>query len=534
MQQSTPAELSSATSTFQFSEEQVREFIAGMPFAIAFIDLNLQCLMTSQQWREQLETARSLSPTQSFWEAFLQQHPQLKAAIQQCLTSACKLQIEEEISDSQNQSIWFLWKIAPWQISQNTVAGCIVSIENITLHKQKEQELAQLKITYSALLDQSSDCLCHLSLEGRFLYINQRGVQMHKLDDARQIHGQDFVSIVSFEYHPLIRQALNRAKRGESTQLSYLSTNIKGEEIVWRSTFNAIEDEQGTVIGIRVASQDISEQEKLETQIRQLDELLEEQVEERTAELQQVVTKLEQEVCDRKVLEQKLRSSEDSLLAREKQYQQILNSITDIVLVKGSKSRIIWANRAFYEHYGISEDDLKNEANLPACYRDQTKRHLREDAFVFNTGKTLRFEESIARCDGEIRLFSTIKSAIRDKDNRVKMTVAVSRDITEQVTAQHQQKQAEEAFEQSQKRLELLVEQMPIAFMEWNKDFQIVQWNPAAERIFGYCAEEVLGQSINLLIPESAQLEVEKVIKHLLHHKEGVSSSNPNITKDGK
>lgn len=31
---------------------------------------------------------------------------------------------------------------------------------------------------------------------------------------------------------------------------------------------------------------------------------------------------------------------------------------------------------------------------------------------------------------------------------------------------------------------------------------KIVLWNPAAQRIFGFTAEEAIGQSLNLIIPE--------------------------------
>ncbi|MBF2027802.1 MAG: PAS domain S-box protein [Oscillatoriales cyanobacterium C42_A2020_001] len=522
------------SSASRLSEDQMRGFIASIPVAIALLNRELHYLAMSQQWRELFGLDNSNPESHAACSPLFQPTDQLRNAIHQCLNNAQEVRWEETVVDSKKQSTWFAWKVSPWHPEMETIGGVIVVVEDISQYKQKEQNLNQSNIIYKSLLEHSSDYIFHLSLDGKYQYINQSGIYLNKLDDASQIYGQDFISTVPFEYRSLLQEALQAAQQGQSTQVKYPTINFKGEEILWQGIIDAIKDDDGNVMGLLGAFKDVNEQENLESQLRQLDHLLEKQIEERTAELQQIVTSLQQEICDRKVLEQKLRSSEDYLFAREKQYQQILNSITDIVVVKGSKSRIIWANRAFYHHYGISEEDFKNEVNLPACYLEQTKRHLREDAFVFNTGKTLRFEESIARYDGKVRLFSTIKSAIRDKNNRVIMTVAVSRDITEQVAAQHQQKQVKAAFEQSQKRLELLVEQMPIALMEWNKDRQIVQWNPAAERIFGYRSEEILGQSIDLLIPEDARSEVGEVIKNLLNQKEGISSSNANITKDGR
>ncbi len=44
------------------------------------------------------------------------------------------------------------------------------------------------------------------------------------------------------------------------------------------------------------------------------------------------------------------------------------------------------------------------------------------------------------------------------------------------------------------------------------KDGLLVAWNPAAERVFGYSAEEILGQSINRLVPAHRTGEVEATV----------------------
>lgn len=48
------------------------------------------------------------------------------------------------------------------------------------------------------------------------------------------------------------------------------------------------------------------------------------------------------------------------------------------------------------------------------------------------------------------------------------------------------------------------------------KDGVLVAWNPAAEQVFGYSAEEILGQSINLLVPAHRTGEVEASVAQAL------------------
>ncbi|MEH2170112.1 MAG: PAS domain S-box protein [Nostoc sp.] len=101
------------------------------------------------------------------------------------------------------------------------------------------------------------------------------------------------------------------------------------------------------------------------------------------------------------------------------------------------------------------------------------------------------------------------------------------RDITEY-------KQAEAELRASQQRLALLIEQTPLAIIEWNTNFQVQTWNRAAERIFGYTTEEMLGNPFEIVVPENAKKHVNEILTALLTQQGGSFSVNENVTKDGK
>jgi|GEM_PF-6703191 len=116
-----------------------------------------------------------------------------------------------------------------------------------------------------------------------------------------------------------------------------------------------------------------------------------------------------------------------------RQYQQILDGIVDMVLVKGPKSRIIWANKAFRDYYNMTNEQLQELIDAPFNEPDYTQQYVKDDEYVFTTGETLDIpQEPVTRFDGEVRLFHTVKSALRDAEGKVVMTVGVSRDITGQ------------------------------------------------------------------------------------------------------
>ncbi|MEH2229122.1 MAG: PAS domain S-box protein [Nostoc sp.] len=101
------------------------------------------------------------------------------------------------------------------------------------------------------------------------------------------------------------------------------------------------------------------------------------------------------------------------------------------------------------------------------------------------------------------------------------------RDITEY-------KQAEAQLRASKQRLALLIEQTPLAIIELNTNFEIQTWNRAAERIFGYTTEEMLGNCFEIIVPENAKKHVNEIIAALLTQRGGSFSVNENITKDGR
>ncbi|HLO49430.1 MAG TPA: PAS domain S-box protein [Kamptonema sp.] len=130
------------------------------------------------------------------------------------------------------------------------------------------------------------------------------------------------------------------------------------------------------------------------------------------------------DISDRKEAERNLRQN-------EQKYHQILDAITDMVLVKGPKSRIVWANKAFRDYYAMTNEQLQDMIDAPFNEPDYTLQYIRDDAYVFETGQTLEIEEPVTRYDGKVQLFNTIKSVIRNEAGEKILTVGVSRNITE-------------------------------------------------------------------------------------------------------
>ena len=95
------------------------------------------------------------------------------------------------------------------------------------------------------------------------------------------------------------------------------------------------------------------------------------------------------------------------------------------------------------------------------------------------------------------------------------------------------QRQADELYA-ARDRLNQGFHSSPLATIEWDSNGIVRFWNPSAERIFGWSAEEATGQNIvALLVPGIALAQVQHIIDALLNG-QVANSRNLNVTKDGR
>jgi len=123
-----------------------------------------------------------------------------------------------------------------------------------------------------------------------------------------------------------------------------------------------------------------------------------------------------------------------------------------------------------------------------------------------------------------------------DEDAQIASTLAAQVGVTYRGVRQYEAQRAlQRERDQLLERLQLQLERMPIACITMEADFRIVDWNPAAERMFGFAKAEVVGKDPrDFLVPASAVPYVDRIRARLTAGDMAAHSVNENVTKDGR
>ena len=121
-------------------------------------------------------------------------------------------------------------------------------------------------------------------------------------------------------------------------------------------------------------------------------------------------------------------------------------------------------------------------------------------------------------------------SPIRDAHGRVSGCVPIFRDATAQRRDAHEK--AEELLDARQ--LASIVESSDDAIIGKSLDGIIQSWNDAAERLFGYTAEQAVGRHISLIIPPDRLAEEDQIITTLKAGQRIDHFETERVRKDGQ
>jgi PAS domain S-box-containing protein len=187
------------------------------------------------------------------------------------------------------------------------------------------------------------------------------------------------------------------------------------------------------------------------------------------------------------------------------------------------EGRWLQVNQKFCDILGYTKAELVDLTVRDITHPDDFENHTSQfEKLVAGFTEQYARENRLIRKDGSVAWVNLSVSAVRHDHRRVKHLVTVIEDI-------HERKQAEQA----RFLLASIVESSGDAIVSKDLNGIITTWNAAAHRIFGFSAEEAIGQPIMIIIPADRHLEEAQILKRLKRGERVEHLETVRIAKDG-
>ena len=200
----------------------------------------------------------------------------------------------------------------------------------------------------------------------------------------------------------------------------------------------------------------------------------------------------------------------------------IVESFDDAIIGKTLQNVITSWNAGAERLYGYSAEQMVGRSIsvlVPLDRPDEINDIL---AKVKTGARVEHFETKRVHKDGTVIDVSLSVSPVRDADGTVVGASLVARDIS-----------ARKRTDAHRSELAAIVDSSDDAIIGKTLDGVITSWNHGAQHLYGYAAEEMVGQTIALLVPPARPHELEEILGSLTDNKGAKHFEADRVRKDG-
>lgn len=205
--------------------------------------------------------------------------------------------------------------------------------------------------------------------------------------------------------------------------------------------------------------------------------------------------KMHEEILERK-LSEKDATLKEEVVKRKKAEKDVCNLSQAVeqspasVIITDKNGIIKYVNPKFTSVTGYSRENVIGETPGILKSGEKSSEEYKELWETITSGKEWRGEFHNKRKDGQLFWEYASISPIIDKDGTITHFLSVKEDITER-------KKIEQELHESEIKFRAICDTANDAIIMSDNDGNISYWNKAAERMFGYSSEEIIGKAIH-------------------------------------
>jgi len=166
---------------------------------------------------------------------------------------------------------------------------------------------------------------------------------------------------------------------------------------------------------------------------------------------ERLVRKLEQKMLELEAEAVARKEAEKVLLANERKYRSLYDSIRDALVVVSSDRIILDCNPAFENLFGFKSEEAAGKSVSLICQREEDFAEASEIMKALNETNNLIRTIGFRRHDGAVFMGETNLFCLYDDDDQLTGYVCMIRDVTERINADKARKDLELQLQQAQK-----------------------------------------------------------------------------------
>ncbi|MBN8952561.1 MULTISPECIES: PAS domain-containing sensor histidine kinase [unclassified Rhizobium] len=196
--------------------------------------------------------------------------------------------------------------------------------------------------------------------------------------------------------------------------------------------------------------------------------------------------------------------SEQALRESEERFRAVISQSATGIAQCELDGRFVLVNERFCEIVGYSETELLEMRMHDITYPDDLRENNRMFETMMATGENFEIEKRYVRKDGSLVWVANSVSGVRDSSGRIERVAGVITDISER-----------KRIQEVERRLAAIIASSDDAILSTDLKMVITSWNIGAERLYGHSAEEAIGQSVMMLVPEDRSEEEPAILAQI-------------------
>ena len=188
--------------------------------------------------------------------------------------------------------------------------------------------------------------------------------------------------------------------------------------------------------------------------------------------------------------------------------QVLIDTIPMPIFYKDVNGVYLGYNSAFEEFLGLKREKLIGKTVYDVAPKELADKYYQKDKELFDVPGIQTYEFAVRHADGSLHDVIFNKATYADARGNVTGLIGVMQDITVR-------KRMEDDLRQTNETLQAVIHASPLAVVFFDANGSIGMWNNAAERIFGWSEEEVLGR-FNPLVLEEKKHEFMELLRRVL------------------